>query len=98
MYDRVALRAAASAGLSVDEIAHATGATRTTVRRALNPDAPLNYHRVRAIDTEFGDAVRAVLARYPRMKAPAVAYRIGYDGPMRTLRHVIAQARATEED
>lgn len=89
------IRAAASAGLTVKEIAYAAGADPRTVRKALSPEAPLTYHRPRLADGPLGDQVRSVLSQYPRMKAPAVAYRLGYTGPMSTLRLVISQVRDT---
>ena len=96
MYDRAPIRQAAASGLSVEEIAEATGITTTTVRRALDLTRPATYHRPSSLDA-IGPQVREVLARYPRMKAPAVAYRIGWTGSMRTLRHVVATVRAEIE-
>ena len=96
MYDRAPIRQAAASGLSVEEIAEATGITTTTVRRALDLTRPATYHRPSSLDA-IGPQVREVLARYPRLKTPAVAYQIGWTGSMRTLRHVVATVRAEIE-
>ncbi|SPT53788.1 Transposase and inactivated derivatives [Actinomyces bovis] len=93
MFDRVAIREAASAGLSVAEIAQSVGATSATVRRALDPAAPVTYQRARLVDGDIGAQIRQVIARNPRMKAPGIAYQVGWRGSMRTLRHVIQQIK-----
>ncbi|WP_136192435.1 hypothetical protein [Actinomyces procaprae] len=98
MYDRAAIRAMAAQGKTVEEIAATLGATITTVRRALDLSRPATYQRDAFADGPVGDQIRAVLAQYPQMKATGIAYRIGWSGSMRTLRHVVAQIRTEHEE
>lgn len=97
MLDRREARRLAAEGMSADAIAAAMGAHPSAVKRALDLAAPERYHRPTLAQGDLGTQVRQVLARYPRMKAPDIAYRIGYTGPPRTLRHVIAAVRADME-
>ena len=98
MFDRAAIRAAAAQGRSTEEIAADFGATVATVRRALDLSLPATYRRDSLADGPVGDHIRAVLSQYPQMKATGIAYRVGWTGSMRTLRHVVAQIRAEHEE
>lgn len=67
-------------GVSIKEIARRLGLARNTVRSALASDRPPQYVRAPrgSVVDGFEPAIRALLAQYPRMPAPAIAQRIGW--------------------
>ncbi|MDQ1206194.1 hypothetical protein [Microbacterium sp. SORGH_AS_0862] len=92
MHDRRGIRADREAGVSIRGIARATGASRNAVRRALDPDARLDYERP-SMAEEYTPAVRDVLADYPRISVNQVAEIIEWPGARRTLSDLVAQLR-----
>ncbi|MDY0830747.1 hypothetical protein SK224_16550 [Microbacterium sp. BG28] len=92
MRDRRSIRADRAAGSSIRGIARATGASRNAVRRALDPDANLDYTRP-SMAEEYTPAVRDVLADYPRISVNQVAEIVEWPGARRTLSDLVAQLR-----
>lgn len=68
------------------------GASRNAVRRALDPDAALDYQRPSLAD-EYEPAVRDVLADYPRLAVPQIAALIEWPGSRSTLSALVARLR-----
>jgi transposase len=67
-------------GVPIKEIARRLGLARNTVRSALASQRPPRYERAPrgSVADAFEPAIRALLAVYPRMPAPAIAQRIGW--------------------
>lgn len=68
------------------------GASRNAVRRALDPDASLDYDRP-SLSDEYEPAVRDVLADYPRLAVPQIAELIEWSGSRSTLSALVARLR-----
>lgn len=62
------------------------------MRRALDPDAQLDYQRPTLAD-EYEPAVRDVLADYPRLAVPQIASIIDWPGARSTLSALVARLR-----
>jgi hypothetical protein len=92
VHDRRAIRDAHSAGGSIRGIARERGASRNAVRRAIDPDARLQYQRPSMAD-EYEPAVRDVLADYPRITVTQVAEIVEWPGSRRTLSDLVARLR-----
>jgi len=92
MRDRRRIRSDRAAGGTIRGIARATGASRNAVRRALDPDAHLDFTRP-SMAEEYTPAVRDVLADYPRISVNQVAEIIEWPGARRTLSDLVAQLR-----
>lgn len=92
MRDRRDIRARRAEGGTIRGIARDIGADRNTIRRALDPAARLDYKRPTLADT-FGDAVRDVVADYPRLTVQQVAEVIQWPASRRTLSSLVADAR-----
>lgn len=92
MRDRREIRARREQGGTIRGIAREIGADRNTVRRALHPDANLDYHRPSLAD-EFEPAVRDVLADWPRMSVPQIAELVEWPGSRRALSDLVARLR-----
>jgi transposase len=67
-------------GVPIKEIVRRLGVARNTVRAALGSDRPPRYERAPrgSVVDAFEPRIRAVLAEFPRMPAPAIAERIGW--------------------
>lgn len=97
MHDRRRIREARSGGGSIRGIAREFGASRNAVRRALDPDASLEYERP-SMSEEFEPAVHDVLTDYPRMSVEQVAELVEWPGARRTLSDLVARVRQTVLD
>lgn len=62
------------------------------MRRALAPDAALDYRRPSLAD-EYEPAVRDVLADYPRLAVPQIASIVDWPGARSTLSALVARLR-----
>lgn len=92
MHDRRRIRSARERGASIRGLARATGASRNAVRRALDPDAALDYARP-SLTEEYTEAVREMLADYPRVTVNQVAELVEWPGSRRTLSDIVATLR-----
>lgn len=92
MRDRRGIREERAGGASIRGIARSTGASRNAVRRALDPDARMDYHRA-SMAEEFEPAVRDVLADYPHITVLQVAEIVEWPGSRRTLTDLVARLR-----
>lgn len=92
MHDRRGIRARRGEGGTIRGMAREFGASRNAVRRALDPDANLDYQRPTIAD-EYEPAVRDVLADYPRMQVPQIAALIEWPGSRSTLSELVARLR-----
>ena len=92
MHDRRGIRARRSAGGSIRGMARELGASRNAVRRALDPDANLDYQRPSLAD-EYEPAVHDVLADHPRLTVPQIAELIEWPGARSTLAALVARLR-----
>ena len=81
MHDRRPILALHAAGHPIRAIARDLGIDRNTVRRAIDPNRPLTYHR-RSPLADVEPEIRGVLHRWPHMPATGVARRLGYTGGM----------------
>lgn len=97
MHDRRSIRAAREGGGTVRGIAREFGASRNAVRRALDPEAALDYERP-SLTEEFEPAVHDVLVDYPRMTVEQVGELIDWPGSRRTLSDLVARVRDTVLD
>lgn len=68
------------------------GASRNTIRRALDPDRPDRYTRPSIAD-EYEPAVRDVLADHPRLTVAQVGEIIDWPGSRRTLSDLVRRIR-----
>ncbi|CED90272.1 helix-turn-helix domain-containing protein [Actinomyces succiniciruminis] len=93
MHDRAAIRRLSAQGLGPSAIARQIGCSRSSVYRALAPDAALSYRRQRRYDIE-GAAVDELLAAWPRMTAVALAARSGWSGSLRQLQREVHVRRS----
>lgn len=92
MHDRRSIRARRGEGGTIRGMAREFGASRNAVRRAVDPDSNLDYRRPTLAD-EFEQAVRDVLADYPRMAVPQVAVLVEWPGSRSTLSELVARLR-----
>lgn len=92
MHNRRSIREEHAGGASIRGIARATGASRNAVRRALDPDARLDYHRP-SMAEEYEPAVRDVLADYPRLSVPQIGEIVEWPGSRRSLTELVARLR-----
>ena len=92
MHDRRAIRADHEGGAPIRAIARSHGASRNAVRRALDPDAALEYSRP-SMAEEYAPAVRDVLADYPRLSVTQISEVVEWPGSRRTLSDLVAQLR-----
>lgn len=92
MHDRRDIRGRRDVGGTIRGIARETGASRNAVRRAIVPDAGLDYSRPTLAD-EYEPAVRDVLADHPRLAVSQVAELIDWPGSRRTLSDLVARVR-----
>lgn len=92
MHDRRGIRARRGAGGSIRGLAREFGASRNAVRRALDPEANLDYRRP-SLSDEYEPAVRDVLADYPRLEVPQVAELVEWPGARSTLSALVARLR-----
>lgn len=92
MHDRRSIRARRGEGGSIRGMAREFGASRNAVRRALDPDAALDYRRPTLAD-EYEPAVRDVLADYPRMQVPQIAALVEWPGARSTISELVARLR-----
>lgn len=92
MHDRRSIRTAHEQGAAIRGIARNIGASRNAVRRALHPDARLDYSRPSMAD-EYAPAVRDVLADYPRIAVSQVAEIVEWPGARRTLSDLVGKLR-----
>lgn len=92
MHDRRGIRARRGEGGTIRGMAREFGASRNAVRRALDPNANLDYQRPTLAD-EYEPAVRDVLADYPRMQVPQIAALIEWPGARSTLSELVARLR-----
>lgn len=92
MHDRRGIRDRRQKGLTIRGIAREAGASRNAVRRALDPDASLDYNRPTLAD-EYEPAVRDVLADYPRIAVNQIAEIVEWPGSRRTLSDLVAKLR-----
>lgn len=97
MHDRRRIRAARDDGATIRGIAREFGASRNAVRRALDPEASLDYERP-SLAEEFEPAVHDVLTDYPRMTVEQVGELIEWSGSRRTLSDLVARVRETVLD
>lgn len=93
MHDRAAIRRLSAQGLGPSAIARQIGCSRSSVYRALAPDASLTYRRPTRYDVE-GDVVDELLAAWPRMTAVALAARSGWSGSLRQLQREVHLRRS----
>lgn len=94
MRDRRDIRARHAAGGTIRGIARDIGADRNSVRRALHPDANLDYERPTLAD-RYEPAVHDALADFPRMTVAQVAELIEWPGSRRALSDLVAKVRPT---
>jgi transposase len=82
-------------GVPIKEIVRRLGVARHTVRSALASDRPPRYERAPrgSVVDGFEPQVRAVLAEFPRMPAPAIARRIGWPYSMTPLKKRLREIR-----
>lgn len=92
MHDRRSIRDRRGEGGTIRGMAREFGASRNAVRRALDPDAALQYQRP-ALADEYEPAVRDVLADYPRLAVPQIAEVIEWPGSRSTLSALVARLR-----
>lgn len=92
MRDRRDIRARREGGARIKAIARETGASRNAVRRALDPDASLDYSR-RSLADEYRDAVREVLYDYPRITVNQVGELVEWPGSRRALSDLVGELR-----
>lgn len=92
MHDRRALRDERAAGRGIRSIAREHGASRNAVRRALAPDARLDYHRP-SLSEQFEPAVHDLLADYPRLSVQQIGEIIDWPGSRRSLSDLVARLR-----
>lgn len=92
MHDRRSIRDRRQKGGTIRGIAREAGASRNAVRRALDPDASLDYNRPTLAD-EYEPAVRDVLADYPRISVNQIAEIVEWPGSRRTLSDLVAKLR-----
>ena len=82
-------------GLSIKEITRRLGVARKTVRTALRSDSPPVFDRKprpSAVDA-VEPAIRELLGEFPRMPAPVIAERIGWDRSMTVLKDRVRDLR-----
>lgn len=92
MHDRRGIRTARDGGGSIRGIAREFGASRNAVRRAIDPDAALDYGRP-SMAEEYAPAVHDVLADHPRLSVPQIAELIEWPGSRRALSDLVASMR-----
>lgn len=92
MRDRRDIRARRERGAGIRAIARETGASRNAVRRALDPEAALEYSRPSLAD-EYREAVREVLHDYPRIFVSQVAELVEWPGSRRALSDLVGELR-----
>lgn len=92
MRDRRDIRARREQGGTIRGIARDIGADRNTIRRAIDPDANLDYRRPTLAD-EYEPAVRDVLGDYPRLTVQQVAEIIEWPASRRSLSDLVARIR-----
>ena len=92
MRDRRDIRARRDEGGTIRGIAREIGADRNTIRRAIAPDANLDYRRPTLAD-EYEPAVRDMLADYPRMTVAQIGELVDWPGSRRTLSDLVARLR-----
>lgn len=92
MRDRRDIRARRDEGAGIRAIARDTGASRNAVRRALDPNARLDYARPSLAD-EYREAVREVLYDYPRIFVSQVAELVEWPGSRRALSDLVGELR-----
>ncbi|CAN7241049.1 hypothetical protein LJR045_000974 [Microbacterium sp. LjRoot45] len=92
MHDRRDIRDRREKGGTIRGIAREAGASRNAVRRALDPEAALEYRRQTLAD-EYEPAVRDMLADYPRVKVAQIAELVDWPGSRRTLSDLVARLR-----
>lgn len=92
MHDRRDIRARRESGAGIRAIARETGASRNAVRRALDPEAALDYPRPSLAD-DYRDAVSEVLADYPRISVNQVGDIVEWPGSRRALSDLVAELR-----
>lgn len=79
-------------GMGPSRIAAVVGCSRSSVYRALEPGARLDYERATTYD-RFAGRIDALLAAYPLMDSVALAYQSGWDGSLRQLEREVAKRR-----
>lgn len=94
MNDRRRIQALFGAGMRPSAIAEVVGCSRSSVYRALEPGARLDYERP-TMYQRFGARVEALLAAYPRMDCVALAYQSGWPGSLRQLEREVQARRPT---
>ena len=92
MHDRLQIRGRRETGGTIRGIAREAGASRNAVRRALDPNASLEYRRPTLAD-EYEPAVRDMLADYPRISVQQIAELVEWPGSRRTLSDLVAGLR-----
>lgn len=92
MHDRRRIRELHAGDGTIRGIARDVGASRNAVRRALDPDASLDYRRPTIAD-EHREAVRDVLADYPRISVMQVAEIVEWPASRRSLSALVAELR-----
>lgn len=92
MRDRRDIRARREGGAGIRAIARETGASRNAVRRALSPEAALDYSRPTLAD-EYREAVREVLHDYPQITVNQVGELVEWPGSRRALSDLVGQLR-----
>lgn len=92
MHDRRSIRTARESGGTIRGIARTLGASRNAVRRAIAPDARLEYSRP-SMAEEYTPAVSEMLADYPRITVNQVAELVEWPGSRRALSDLVAQLR-----
>jgi transposase len=82
-------------GVPIKEIVRRLGVARNTVRSALASDRPPRYERAPrgSVVDAFEPQIRAVLAEFPRMPAPAIAQRISWPYSITPLKKRVREIR-----
>ncbi|MFC4951259.1 IS21 family transposase [Pseudonocardia sp. GCM10023141] len=82
-------------GVPIKEIARLLGLARNTVRAALRSERPPRYERPArgSVADPFEPAIRALLARYPRMPAPVIAERVNWPHSLTPLKNRLRDIR-----
>ncbi len=92
MRDRRQIRALFDAGVRPALIATVVGCSRSSVYRALEPGAALEYRRPRLSD-RYGQRIDELLAAFPRMDSVAIARQSGWAGSLRQLEREVSRRR-----
>lgn len=92
MHDRQQIRDLRRDGVRPADIARQVGCSRSSVYRALDPDAALRYERAPKY-AEAIERVRRLVYAYPLMTGPALAVQAGWPGSLRQLQAVVHPMR-----